>query len=317
MVQARTAMDVGAGEETELSYRNVLSGALVFLYCDITCRQPRLTTSRSKRQLAWICLGVLLQQGKASGRVDVYTQGWQGSDCRNNACSYGRLTGRLRCSFLDPGYETECAFFVLRSLACLPACPLCFRTVFNCLPSPTGTLIGPPRSSACPSACLLPLAVSSCARSWEPGLRPPVDLATRCFSDHPTVINARVRERVREEHWSCASRLTAGRTMEKWEGRRRPVEIALQEQCGRDVEQTLALVLPQMKEGIAKQSMDILVPLGMEDLVEVVHEVVKLVPQERAQQRTAEQLDDAPQFPEKTVEVVRSVPRERVQQRTA
>ena len=32
--------------------------------CDITCRQPRLTMSRSKRQLAWICLGVLPQQGK-------------------------------------------------------------------------------------------------------------------------------------------------------------------------------------------------------------------------------------------------------------
>ena len=38
----------------------------------------------------------------------------------------------------------------------------------------------------------------SCARSWEPGLRPLVDLATRCFSDHPTVINARVSESVSE-----------------------------------------------------------------------------------------------------------------------
>ena len=82
------------------------------------------------------------------------------------SCSYGRpcrgswrLTGRLRCPFLDPGFATECAFFVLRSLACLPACPLCLRTVFTCLPTPTGTLIGPHRPSVCPSACLLPLAV--------------------------------------------------------------------------------------------------------------------------------------------------------------
>ena len=66
------------------------------------------------------------------------------------SCSYGRpcrgswrLTGRLRCPFLDPGYDTECAFLVLRSLPCLPACPLCLRTVFTCLPTPTRTFYVP------------------------------------------------------------------------------------------------------------------------------------------------------------------------------
>ena len=162
-----------------------------------------------------VCLGVLLQQGKGvrtGGRLHPGPAGERlpKQSPKSYSCSYGRpgswLTGRPRCSFLDPGYETECAFFVLRSLAYLPACPLCLRTVFTCLPTPTGTLIGPPRPSACPSACLLPWAVLrrcpsrprfsrlSCARSWEPGLRPPVDFATRCFSDHPTVINARVCE---------------------------------------------------------------------------------------------------------------------------
>ena len=42
-----------------------------------------------------------------------------------------------------------------------------------------------------------------------------------------------------------------------------------------------------------------------------------LVPRERVQQRTAEQIEDAPQSPEETVEAVTLVPRERVQQRTA
>ena len=41
------------------------------------------------------------------------------------------------------------------------------------------------------------------------------------------------------------------------------------------------------------------------------------LPPERVQQRTAEEIDDAPQSPEKTVEAVTPVPRERVQQCTA
>ena len=44
---------------------------------------------------------------------------------------------------------------------------------------------------------------------------------------------------------------------------------------------------------------------------------VTLVPRERVQQRTAEQIEDAPQSPEETIEAVTLVPRERVQQRTA
>ena len=50
--------------ETKMPYRNVLSGAQVFRCCVSTCRQPRLTTYRSKRQLACCCLGVGLRQGK-------------------------------------------------------------------------------------------------------------------------------------------------------------------------------------------------------------------------------------------------------------
>ena len=42
-----------------------------------------------------------------------------------------------------------------------------------------------------------------------------------------------------------------------------------------------------------------------------------LVPHERVQQRTAEQIEDAPQSSEETVEAVTLVPHERVQQRTA
>ena len=64
MVQAHAAMVGGAGVETEMSYCTVLSGARVFLNCVITCRQQRLPTSRSKRQLAWGCLGVGLWKGK-------------------------------------------------------------------------------------------------------------------------------------------------------------------------------------------------------------------------------------------------------------
>ena len=41
-------------------------------------------------------------------------------------------------------------------------------------------------------------------------------------------------------------------------------------------------------------------------------ELVKLVSQERVQQRIAEQFEDAPQNPEETVEMVRSVSHERV-----
>ena len=41
------------------------------------------------------------------------------------------------------------------------------------------------------------------------------------------------------------------------------------------------------------------------------------LPRERVQQRTAEEIDDAPQSPEETVEAVTPVPRERVQQHTA
>ena len=57
VVQVHAAMDGDAGVETEMSCCTVLSGARVFLYCVHACRQQRLTTSRSKRQLAWRYLG--------------------------------------------------------------------------------------------------------------------------------------------------------------------------------------------------------------------------------------------------------------------
>ena len=46
-------------------------------------------------------------------------------------------------------------------------------------------------------------------------------------------------------------------------------------------------------------------------------EAVTLVPHERVQQHTAEQIEDLPQHPEETVEAVTLVPHERVQQHTA
>ena len=52
----------------------------------------------------------------------------------------------------------------------------------------------------------------------------------------------------------------------------------------------------------------------MEEIVAVVQEVVRLVPQERVPQRTVEHVP-VPHILEETVEVVRLVPQERVQQR--
>ena len=49
---------------------------------------------------------------------------------------------------------------------------------------------------------------------------------------------------------------------------------------------------------------------------ETVDEVM-LVPRERVQQRSAEQIEDAPQSPAEVVEAVTSVPREQAQQRTS
>ena len=62
-------------------------------------RQQRISTFSSKRQLAWHRLGVCLHKAWPSGRVDVYTQGKQGSVCRNNAQMPLR-GGRALC---DPG----------------------------------------------------------------------------------------------------------------------------------------------------------------------------------------------------------------------
>ena len=57
---------------------------------------------------------------------------------------------------------------------------------------------------------------------------------------------------------------------------------------------------------------DILVPPGMEEIVAVVQEVVKLVPQGRVQQWTVEHAT-LPQFLQDTTEVVRLVRQEQLQ----
>ena len=121
----------------------------VFLCCDITCRPPRLTASRNNRQLAMFAWVFCFSKAKASGRV-----GRRGATAETTPKALPLLVwtalSRLlaadgKTALLVPGsgYETECYFFVQRSLACLPACPFCLRTVFTCLPAPTGTLIGP------------------------------------------------------------------------------------------------------------------------------------------------------------------------------
>ena len=61
--------------------RNVLSGAQVFRYCFSMCRQLRLPTSRSKRQLAWCCLAGLPVLGKGVQMGGRLHPGLAGSDC--------------------------------------------------------------------------------------------------------------------------------------------------------------------------------------------------------------------------------------------
>ena len=69
----------------------------------------------------------------------------------------------------------------------------------------------------------------------------------------------------------------------------RAVKFALRRQCGRELEQEVQWPVPQIQVGIVKLSLkqelsvDIPVPPGLEDIVEALQEVVKLVPQVRAQ----------------------------------
>ena len=76
LVQATAAMVRDAGDAAEVFNCTVLSCALVFLYYEITRRQPRLPTSR-------MAVPGCSAFGKAmaSGRVDAYTHGEQWSDC--------------------------------------------------------------------------------------------------------------------------------------------------------------------------------------------------------------------------------------------
>ena len=59
---------------------------------------------------------------------------------------------------------------------------------------------------------------------------------------------------------------------------------------------------------------DVLVP----QVVEEILETIRIIPQERVQQRTVEQVIDVrvPQVVEQVVEVVKIIPQERIQQRT-
>ena len=65
----------GAGFEREVSSGNAIGSALVVAYYVSACRQPRLPTCSSQRQLARQRPGGCLRKAKASGRVDVHTQG--------------------------------------------------------------------------------------------------------------------------------------------------------------------------------------------------------------------------------------------------
>ena len=80
-------------------------------------------------------------------------------------------------------------------------------------------------------------------------------------------------------------------------------------QAGREVKQTVALRVPQIKDGVVVlfffkvvQSVDIPVPSGMEAFVEAVQEVVKLVPQLRVQRSFVEHVT-VPQISEEAVKV--------------
>ena len=83
----------------------------------------------------------------------------------------------------------------------------------------------------------------------------------------------------------------------------------------REIVEVIQLVLAERIKGpVADQLVDIPVPLVMEEIVAVVQEVVRLVPQERVQRKTVEHVR-VRQILNETVEVARLVPRERVQQR--
>ena len=85
-------------------------------------------------------------------------------------------------------------------------------------------------------------------------------------------------------------------------------------QMKREIVEVMQLVLVERIRGqVADQMVDVPVPLVMEEIMTVVQEEEKLVPQERVQQRTAENIEDIPQFREETVEMVGLVPQERVQ----
>ena len=65
----------GACFEREVSYGTAIGCALVVAHYVSGCRQPRLPTRSSQRQLARQRPGVRLRKAKASGRLDVYTRG--------------------------------------------------------------------------------------------------------------------------------------------------------------------------------------------------------------------------------------------------
>ena len=80
-----------------------------------------------------------------------------------------------------------------------------------------------------------------------------------------------------------------------------PSSLHFKRQCERNVEQKVAVQAPQIKEGVKlpfkeHPGVDILVPTGMEDIVEAVQSG-------RVQQPTAEQVVREPQSPKETVKV--------------
>ena len=85
IVESVTAMRcgrrVGVGLESSLAYCVVVYFGLVAPFHKHDWRQPRSPSRSSKRQRTEALPGCWW----ASGRVDVYTRGWQESDCLNNA----------------------------------------------------------------------------------------------------------------------------------------------------------------------------------------------------------------------------------------
>ena len=128
VVQERTAMVGGCwrGDRDVLLY---CAQRCVFLYCVIICRQQRLPTSRSKRQLAWGCLGGWPMERQR--RPD----GWTSTPRASRGAAAKTTPGSLVCFWYGCLEDVGISGFVrgvlrhcvqLRLRACLSAAALAF-----------------------------------------------------------------------------------------------------------------------------------------------------------------------------------------------